>query len=62
MKRKYFRKCGYCGRRLEQSHMIRTDIVRNGWLCKECYHDEAKYVNFTTDTEDLLLRAGAEDF
>lgn len=40
MKRKYIRKCGYCGKRFEQKDMVRTDLVRNGWLCKECYESE----------------------
>ena len=40
MKRKYYRKCGYCGKRFEQKDMVRTDLVRNGWLCKECYESE----------------------
>lgn len=37
-KRKYFRKCGVCGERFEQSDMIRTDESPNGWLCFECFH------------------------
>ena len=36
-KRKYFRKCGVCGERHEQSEMIRTDESPNGWVCQECY-------------------------
>ena len=36
-KRKYFRKCGVCGERLEQSEMIRTDESPNGWVCHDCY-------------------------
>lgn len=36
-KRKYYRKCGYCGKQLEQNDLIRTDIVDNGWLCRECF-------------------------
>lgn len=35
-KRKYFRKCGVCGERWEQSDMIRTDNSPNGWICHEC--------------------------
>lgn len=36
IKRKYYRKCGLCGERHEQSEMIRTDCSPNGWICKEC--------------------------
>lgn len=36
-KRKYFRKCGVCGERHEQSEMTRTDESPNGWVCQECY-------------------------
>ena len=39
-KRKYYRKCGLCGERHEQSEMIRTDQVGNGWLCYDCYEKE----------------------
>lgn len=35
-KRRYFRKCGVCGERWEQSDMIRTDNSPNGWICHEC--------------------------
>lgn len=41
--RKYFRKCGSCGKRLEQSDMIRTNISDNGWLCPECYYGATFY-------------------
>lgn len=40
MKRKYYRLCPYCGRRLEQSLMVRTDTFDTGWMCRECYMDE----------------------
>ena len=36
-KRKYFRKCGLCGERHEQSEMIRTYESPNGWICRDCY-------------------------
>lgn len=36
-KRKYFRECGVCGQRHEQSEMIRTDESPNGWVCRDCY-------------------------
>lgn len=38
--RKYFRKCGVCGERHEQSEMIRTDESPNGWVCVECFAKE----------------------
>lgn len=38
-KRKYFRKCGVCGERDEQSNMIRTNDSENGWMCESCYTD-----------------------
>lgn len=41
--------------------MVRTDIVHNGWLCKECYHKEDTFTSIT-DVEDFMLRVGAEDF
>ena len=39
-KRKYYRKCGICGKRHEQSEMIRTDDSPNGWICFECHNAE----------------------
>ena len=42
MKRKYYRRCGNCGERLEQSEMVRTELAENGWLCKECYEEAVK--------------------
>jgi len=60
--RKYYRKCGYCGKRYEQKEMIRTDIVNNGWLCKECYYDEHKYFDSISDDEDICWKADAELF
>ena len=45
-KRKYYRKCGVCSERLEQSEMIRTNNSPNGWLCAEChlhFHPEYDY-------------------
>ncbi len=38
-KRKYFRKCGDCGKRFEQSLLIRTNKSPNGWFCCDCYVD-----------------------
>ena len=37
-KRKYFRKCGVCADRHEQSEMVRTNNSPNGWICTECQH------------------------
>ncbi len=36
-KRQYFRKCGFCNNRYEQSDMVRTNKSPNGWSCKHCY-------------------------
>lgn len=41
-KRKYYRECPYCGKRSEQSKMIRTNESSTGWVCKDCY-DENPY-------------------
>ena len=38
-KRKYYRKCGVCGFRHEQSEMIRTNNSPNGWICIGCLID-----------------------
>ena len=62
MKRKYIRKCGYCGKRFEQKDMVRTDLVRNGWLCKECYESEEPL--FDVDEVELgteQFQEGADD-
>ena len=37
-KRKYYRKCGICGERHEQSEMVRTVESPNGWLCFDCHN------------------------
>ena len=39
-KRKYYRKCGICGERHEQSEMIRTNNSPNGWICFDCHNAE----------------------
>jgi predicted RNA-binding protein YlxR (DUF448 family) len=39
-KRKYYRKCGICGERHEQSEMIRDNGSPNGWLCMDCHIDK----------------------
>ena len=36
VKRLYYRKCGLCGTRHEQSDMVRTNLSPNGWLCMSC--------------------------
>lgn len=38
-KRKYYRKCGMCGERHEQSEMHRDYCSPNGWICDECEND-----------------------
>lgn len=38
--RKYYRKCGVCGKRFEQSVMVRDDGSPNGWLCMDCHIDK----------------------
>jgi predicted RNA-binding protein YlxR (DUF448 family) len=38
--RKYYRKCGVCGERHEQSEMIRTNNSPNGWICFDCHNAE----------------------
>lgn len=35
-KRKYYRKCGICGKRFEQSEMVRNDASPSGWICGCC--------------------------
>lgn len=39
-RRKYYRHCGICGIRFEQTNMIRTNLSPNGWLCLKCYYEE----------------------
>lgn len=48
MKRKYYRRCGECGKKHEQSEMIRTRFSDNGWLCQDCYE---KATDFVTDED-----------
>jgi len=43
MKRKYYRRCGICGDRDEQSNMYRDDGSPNGWLCLSCF--EGKHID-----------------
>lgn len=35
-KRKYYRKCGICGERYEQSEMVRDECSPTGWICFDC--------------------------
>ena len=35
--RKYYRACGICGERCDQSDMVRTDESPTGWLCVDCH-------------------------
>jgi hypothetical protein len=35
-KRKYYRKCGICGERFEQSNMVRDKGSETGWICTDC--------------------------
>ena len=46
-KRKYYRKCGICGEKHEQSEMIRTDNSPNGWICFDCHN--AEYPEYAID-------------
>ena len=39
-KRKYYRKCGACGERHEQSEMYRDRGSPNGWLCQICHQEK----------------------
>lgn len=38
--RKYYRRCGVCGERHEQSKMIRDYGSPNGWLCLSCHMEK----------------------
>ena len=35
-KRKYYRHCGMCNSKFEQSEGMRTNYSPNGWLCSDC--------------------------
>ena len=50
-KRKYYRKCGVCGERNEQSNMVRTNESPNGWMCINCHN--AEWVGFGDDEFDM---------
>lgn len=34
--RKYYRRCGICGERHEQSEMERNEASPTGWICGDC--------------------------
>ena len=51
-KRKYYRKCGLCGDRHEQSKMIRTYNSPNGWICIESQKQKHPEYEFEFDMED----------
>ena len=34
--RKYYRHCGMCDEKFEQSEGLRTNYSPNGWLCPDC--------------------------
>lgn len=36
-RRKYYRRCGICGERYEQSEMMRDSRASSGWLCVDCH-------------------------
>lgn len=42
-KRKYFRVCGICGEKYQQSAMIRDNRSDTGWVCRDCFNDGADY-------------------
>ena len=49
IKRKYYRHCGCCGKRDEQSNMHRSNKVSNGWLCEDCYQEDLLFDLNTND-------------
>ena len=52
-KRKYYRKCGECGKRCEQSDMVRTNESTNGWLCRQCFDEMLEEIEFSNYVEDF---------
>lgn len=38
-KRKYYRRCGICGERFEQSEMVNDEGSPTGWICGDCCMD-----------------------
>lgn len=51
-KRKYFRKCGVCGKRYEQSEMIRDNGSPNGWICNDCYDENHEHEEILDSIEE----------
>ena len=51
-KRKYFRKCGICGERHEQSEMVRVYASPTGWLCWHCHYMNLQDFVFDTQWEE----------
>ena len=47
--RKYYRKCGVCGARYEQSDMYRDEGSMSGWLCPQCF--VAKHIEYFLEDE-----------
>lgn len=43
-RRKYRRQFGYCGESFDQNEMVRTYLVKDGWLCKECYKNRDSFL------------------
>ena len=43
-KRKYYRHCGFCNARFEQSFGYRTNKSPNGWLCKDCQEKQEENI------------------
>lgn len=37
---KFFRVCGLCGEKYQQSAMIRNKKSSTGWVCRDCFEDE----------------------
>lgn len=52
-KRKYFRKCGVCGERHEQSEMCRDTSSPNGWLCQTCHME--LHTEYYLEDNDVCL-------
>ena len=43
-RRVYIRKCGFCEKRDNQSHLLRTDISPNGWSCHDCLAAQFNFI------------------
>lgn len=51
-KRKYYRKCGICGKLCEQSAMVRVFASPTGWLCFDCHMKNLNDFVFDTEWEE----------